>query len=142
MKNITYFSGKVIEMLIEKKTEFSNIEYYQKHLELVRVIYGYDIQDREIDLISAFLSLDKRLTARDEFNTNAKKEVRKILKLSDSSMSNLIKSLVNKGFIIKDSLSGLLNIVDKLRPSDIATGYKVMIIKSNKNSDKDASNTD
>ena len=85
-------------MIVRKALTLPTLEYYVTHLSVINIVIPpiLRISPREIDVLGAFLSLP----AETRFTSYGRKQVRDTLELSPSSLSNHIKALINKKFIL------------------------------------------
>jgi len=88
--------------VIQKGFELSKKEYYKTHLKIVNSIFPINITDKEIDILSEFLSIPNEIDNKNVFNSLARKRVVDILGLTKCGMSNHLKNMKNKGFLKKD----------------------------------------
>ena len=66
----------------------------------------------------------------DMFNTYARKLVKETLKgMSAGSLSNHLKSMIDKGFLVKDEITNRISVKEFLLPEDDWQGYQFRIIK-------------
>lgn len=92
-------------MNVRKSLTLSTMEYYITHLSIINTIIPLSLRltPREIDVLAAFLTL--HIATR--FTTIGRKQIRDTLSLSPSSLSNHIKSLIAKKFIIASPDDGV-----------------------------------
>lgn len=87
---------------IKKQLRLDREEYFKVHLSIVNCFLPIKLTPMEIEVVSSFIALSGDI-AKDRFGTTAKKIVREKLKISPAGMSNYIKTLRDKGFIISNS---------------------------------------
>jgi len=109
----------------KKTLELPRREYYEVHLNLVNSIARLGLTNREIEVLSAFMSLEGEL-ADNMFCTLSRKKVRLALELSDAGLSNFIRSLGSKKCII--SVDDNLQIHPTLHPKDSEQLYYFKLI--------------
>lgn len=85
---------------IKKLLQVSREDYFEIHLSLLNCILPVKMTPREIEVISAFMSLEGDI-AEFRFGTSGKKIVRERLEISSAGLSNFMRSLINKGFLVK-----------------------------------------
>lgn len=97
--------------MIHKGLELSGRIYYERHLELVNIFLPIRMTDGEIRLLSYIL----------EFKDFNQTNLGKLVGISQSSVSQLFKKLLVKGFILRDGEGYRLN--DIIIPSDLEEVY-------------------
>jgi hypothetical protein len=85
---------------IRKYLQLEEDQYYEVHLSLINCILPVKLTPKEIEVLSAFMSL-KGDIAKHRFGPSAKKIVMQRLGLSPAGLSNHMRSLVNKQFLIE-----------------------------------------
>lgn len=116
--------------IIQKKLELENLYYYLTHLNIVNALLTNKLTDKEIEILAGFMSLDKKLTESDMFNTFARKIVKESLKgMSSGSLSNHLKAMIDKGFLVKDEITKKISIKEFLLPEDDEQGYQFKVTK-------------
>jgi len=85
-------------MNVRKSLILPTMEYYVTHLSIINTIIPSNLRitPREIDVLAAFLALPVSV----RFTTIGRKQIRDRLLLSQSSLSNHIKALIAKKFIV------------------------------------------
>lgn len=87
---------------IVKQLKLEKLEYFETHLSIVNCFLPIKLTPMEIKVLSSFMSLNGDI-AKDRFGTSAKKLVRTHLgNMSPASMSNYIKDLKEKGFLLEE----------------------------------------
>jgi DNA-binding MarR family transcriptional regulator len=102
-------------------------EFLTKHFQILSTLGNLNLTDKEIEVITSFLSLDKKIIEEDVFNSLARKLVLEELKISHGSLSNYIKALVTKQLIIKNEITGNIKINPVILPDENLQGYKIKI---------------
>ncbi len=115
--------------VIQKGFKLTNDEYYKFHLNVLNAVLSVKLTEKELDVLAAFMSLDKKIIQDDIFNLMARKKVRELLNLSSAGLGNYLKSLINKGFLIKNEITNKITIIDILLPDENKQGYMFKIIK-------------
>lgn len=114
--------------IVQKQLELEDIQYYIVHLNIVNALLVNKMTDKELNILANFMSLDKSITSSDMFNTFARKQVKENLdNMSSGSLSNHLKSMLDKGFLSKDD--GKINIKPFLIPEEDWQGYQFKITK-------------
>lgn len=103
----------------------TSLEYYKKHLSLINPLLPVQMTSKEIEIMACFLDIDND-PRYDKFGPQAKKVVRQITKVSHSGMSNYIKSLITKGFLVKNEV-GVLRIRDIVIPGKGEQDYRIKL---------------
>lgn len=79
--------------MIRKKLALKGHEYYKTHLNLVNAVLPIKMSNREIGILAEFLRVGG-------FTTEHRAKVRETLGISPSNLSNYMRSLCKKGFLI------------------------------------------
>lgn len=87
-------------MVISKTLRLGLLDYYKKHLHIINHILPVQMTDREIEVLSCFMSLNRGDI--DLFSTSVRRIVMDKLGLSAGGLSNYIRQLKGKGFIIEE----------------------------------------
>ena len=69
---------KVIQQVFNLNRE----KYFATHLSILNAILPAKLTDKELEVLSAFMSLDETITQENMFNSEARKRVMKKLNLS------------------------------------------------------------
>ena len=86
-----------------KKEVLKRSDFYPKYLKLINVILPDPLTQREIDVLSAFMSLRGDLVELDRFGTQARMVVRKRLGFkTHSNLDNYIKYFKDKGVLVSN----------------------------------------
>jgi hypothetical protein len=120
-------NNKILQIAIRAGTKS---DYCRKHLQLVNSVARTfeTMSEKEIEMLSAFLSLDKKLTEEDMFNSFARKKVMEELGLSHGSLSNYIKGLIDKKVLNKHPITKKITIApDSIEPNERGQGYQIKI---------------
>jgi len=85
-------------MIVRKSLILPTIEYYMTHLSIINAIIPSKLRitPREIDVLASFLSIP----TSERFTSYGRKQVKDTLNLSPSSLSNHMKALITKKFIL------------------------------------------
>lgn len=85
-------------MNVRKNLTLPTMEYYITHLSIINTVIPQRLRitPREIDVLASFLTIP----TSSRFTSHGRKTVRDMLSLSQSSLSNHIKSLISKKFIL------------------------------------------
>lgn len=115
--------------ILRKKIKVDNRGYYRKHLEIINsVMERIKMTDKEMDIITSFMSVDEALVEGDRFNTLIRKHVMKELGLSHGGLGNHLSSLIKKGFISR-SKTGKLHLNKYVVPKGDSQGYQFKLEK-------------
>ena len=82
------------DLIIRKKLVLKDELFFRQHLEIVSAVLPVKLTDKEIDVLSIFMF-------KGNFSKESRKYVREKLNLSSASLSNYIRYLLNKGYIIR-----------------------------------------
>lgn len=115
--------------IIQKSLKLNAKEYHTTHLNIINSIFPKRLTDKEIEILSEFMSLDTSITGVDMFNTYARKIIKENLKMSSGSLSNHLKSMLDKDFLTKDKITNRISIREFLLPNEDWQGYQFKIIK-------------
>lgn len=116
--------------VIQKELRLQNLNYYLTHLNIINSLLTIKLTDKEVEILAEFMSLDKKLTEADMFNTLTRKLVKENLKgMSSGSLSNHLKSMIDKGFLVKDEITKKITIKNFLLPENDWQGYQLKLIK-------------
>lgn len=111
---------------IVKTLELNKIEYYFTHLSIVNAVLPVKLTPKEIEVLAWFMSFEGDL-ATDRFGTTARKIVRESLEISHQGLSNYMKSLVSKRFLLENQDS--YQILPILQPDKNEQTYMLKLIK-------------
>ena len=109
--------------MIRKTVNISKDLYYVKHLEIINPLLPIRLTEKEISILACFLELKE-----DVFSPYNKFMIKEKLKLSDSSLSNYLKSIKNKKFILCNT-DGIWYINPVLLPDSEYQEYNFKIVK-------------
>lgn len=117
--------------IIQKTFRVDASDYHSMHLSLINPALEKKMTNKEIEVLASFMSLDSSITGTDMFNTYARKLAKSKLKgMSSGSLSNHIKSLLDKGLLKKDENSNRISIGSFLFPEEDQQGYQFKLIKN------------
>lgn len=114
--------------IIQKTITTTKESFYNKHITIVNILLDLKATSKEIEVLSTFLSLDKKIIEDDIFNSLSRKKVRKLLNLSHAGLSNYLRTLLEKGLIFEDKEQKILLVKDYLLPTVPYQGYKIKLI--------------
>lgn len=115
--------------IIQQAFNLEYQEYYIMHLQILNAILPVKLTDKELEVLAAFMGLDKNLIEENYFNPITRKKVLNKVNLTPAGLSNHLKSMINKGFLIKNSITNTITIKDFLLPEENEQGYKIKILK-------------
>ncbi len=93
--------------VIKKQLILSNEEYYLKHLAIINNFLPIKLTPKEIEVLANFMILEGDI-ASDRFGTTARKIVMSKMNIVTAGISNYIRSLKQKGFIIDNKVLPIL----------------------------------
>lgn len=103
-----------MKILKKKLVVKSKQDYYSKHLEIIRPFLPVTLTNKEIEILSCFMSLD----IENKFSTEGRKKVKSMIdKLSDGGLGNYLRDFKKKSIVLSDK-TGNLYIHSILFPSD------------------------
>lgn len=108
--------------------QLKSAEYYIYHLSIINPFLPVELTPKEREVLGTFMSFKGELAEKDRFGTTFRKEVKKMLSMSDGGLSNHISSLKSKGAIQED-LQGILQIAAILIPEDKQQNYQFKIVQ-------------
>jgi len=114
---------------IQRILNLSKEDFYIKHLTIVNLLLPTHLTNKEIEILAAFMSLDKNLIEEDMFNTVARKKVMGKLGLSPGGLSNHLKSIIDKKVLDRNTITNRITIKPYLLPHEPVQGYQIKIIK-------------
>ena len=85
---------------IKKHKILDKDEYYQTHLSIVNCMLPIKMTNMETKVLASFMCFSGDF-AKDRFGPSARKIVKKELGLSSAGMSNYIRTLKEKGFLLE-----------------------------------------
>ena len=103
-------------------------EYYVTHLTVINPFLNIKLSSKEIEVLAAFMEIKGELVEDDRFNTIVRKKVRDKLGLSSAGLSNYLKTMQEKGHLIKNEFSHRITIAEYLIPSEGGQGYQFKIL--------------
>lgn len=111
---------------IVKSLELPEVEFYQKHLEIVNAMLPIKLTPKEIEVLGNFISLTGDIAELDRFGTSSRKIVKERMGLQDGGLGNYIKSLKDKKFLIENE-QGNLDILPflKFEGNEIVYMFKI-----------------
>lgn len=115
--------------VIQQAFRLENEDYYTMHLNIVNAILPVKLTEKELEVLSAFMSLDKNIIEDGYFNSVARKKVMKKLNLLPAGLSNHLREMINKGFLSKNSVTNFITIKEFLLPQEDGQGYQFKLIK-------------
>lgn len=116
--------------LIQQSFKLHKEEYNKKHLQIVSALLPTNLTGTEIEVLAAFMALDKSIIEEDMFNTLSRKMVRKKLKMSPGGLGNHLKSMIEKSVLSKNDITGRITMKEYLNPQDKVQGYQIKLIKN------------
>lgn len=103
-------------------------EYYTYHLSIINPFLPVELTPKEREVLGTFMAFKGELAEKDRFGTTFRKEVKKMLSMSDGGLSNHLSSLRSKG-AIRENLKGILEIVEILLPEEKQQNYQFKIVQ-------------
>ena len=103
-------------------------QYYIYHLSIINPFLPIELTPKERIVLGTFMSFKGDLADKDRFGTTFRKEVKKMLTMSDGGLSNHLSSLKSKG-AIKEDLNGVIQIAEILLPEDKQQNYQFKIVQ-------------
>lgn len=116
--------------IIQQAFKLDKDKYYIVHLGILNAVLPVRLTDKELEVLAAFMGLDENIIEDTYFNPVARKKVLKKLGLSPAGLSNHLKSMLDKGFLIKNSITNVISIKEFLLPEIDGQGYQFKIMKN------------
>ena len=88
--------------ILKKSLLLNEEDYFTTHLSIINPMLPKQLTPKELEVLGAFMSLKGDIASVDRFGTSCRKIVKNKLNLSDGGLGNYIKSLRDKGFILKN----------------------------------------
>lgn len=110
--------------------QLKGAEYYIYHLSIINPFLPVELTPKEREVLGTFMAFKGELAEKDRFGTSFRKEVKRLLKMSDGGLSNHLTSLRGKG-AIKEKLNGTLEVTEILLPEEKQQNYQFKIVKEN-----------
>lgn len=118
--------------VIRKRIDLLNNEdFIEKYLQIIHLLLPVQLDKKEIDVLSSFLSLDKSITEDDMFNTFARKKVKDKLSLSSAGLSNYLRTLIDKAYLLKNKQTGTIKVNPIIIPKSNDYEFIINIKESN-----------
>lgn len=117
--------------IVQKTIRLSKEDYYKMHLNIINTLLPEQSRmvNKEIEVLAAFMSLDKNITEEDMFNTLARKQVKAKLNLSAGGLGNHLKSLIEKKHLSKNEITGRITVNPAIIPEEPVQGYQIKLIQ-------------
>lgn len=112
--------------VISKQVRLENYDYFKVHLSIINAFLPVKLTQRELEVLSLFMSFRGDL-AEQRFGTTAKSLVKKKLNITSPNLSNYLKSLIDKGFIVKKTMNEY-DILPILQPENVEQVYNFKLI--------------
>lgn len=117
--------------VIQKELKVTSSDYYLIHLNIINSVFPVKLTEKEIAILAGFMALEHTITGVDMFNSYARKIVKERLGgMSSASLSNHLKSMLDKGFLTKDEETNRIFIKEFLLPEEDWQGYQFKLVKN------------
>lgn len=120
-----------MEKILKFKLELEDVKYVQTYLEVINIFLPKKLTGKEMEVIATFLSLPKIIVKDDMFNSYARGFVREKMRISHAGLANYLKSLTDKGFLVKDD-KGKIRLRRLLKPEGDSQNFSINIINVKK----------
>lgn len=94
-------------MIVRKTLKISTLEYYSTHLKIINPLLPVQLTPKEIEILAHFMSFNGSIS-NDRFGTTARNIVKKKMNITTAGVSNYMRSLKNKSFIIGNDILPIL----------------------------------
>lgn len=111
---------------IVKTLKLGKIEYYITHLSIVNSLLPVKLTPKEIEVLAWFMSFD--YFEKERFGTTTRKIVRAELNISHQGLSNYLKSLTMKKFLVEREYG--FDILPVLFPAKDQQTYMLKLINT------------
>ena len=112
--------------LIQMAFTLTGVEYYKKHLAIINPLLPIQMTNKEIEVIATFLEVESELGIY-TFSSIGRKKIRSKLNLSHGGLSNYIRDLKLKDFLVEDS-GGDLSIQPILKAEPESQYYQIKLL--------------
>lgn len=116
--------------MVRKILRLRPSDYYLTHLRLVNAVMPVRMTEKQLEVLAEFM-------AQDSFDSRAKKAVRDKLNLTPPNLSNHIKELVLKGFVIQymdERARRRYKLHDLIKIKPDQTQYQFLLVNEDKTS--------
>jgi hypothetical protein len=103
-------------------------QYYIYHLSIINPFLPVELTPKEREVLGTFMSFKGDLAEKDRFGTSSRKEVKKLLAMSDGGLSNHLSALRSKG-AIREDLNGVIQVAAILLPEEKQQNYQFKIVQ-------------
>ena len=111
--------------IIKKQLNLSPFDYYSTHLKIINPLLPVNLTTKEIELLANFMMLTGSIS-EERFGPTGKKIIMSKMNISSAGISNYLRSLKQKGFIIGNDILSILY------PEERQQGYNFKLIKNEK----------
>lgn len=112
---------------IKKLLRLPKPEYYQTHLSLINPILPVKMTPKEIEVLAAFMGLEGDISQY-RFGPSAKKLVMREVGITPAGLSNYLRTLTDKKFLIKTG--DITTILPILYPEEGEQFYKFKLVNT------------
>ena len=115
---------------LQKILRVNREEFFKMHLSIINTLAKDEekMVNKEMEVLAAFLSLDKSITDEDMFNTLARKQVKvKLGNMSAGGLGNHLKSLIEKNHLYKNEITGRITVNPAIIPEEPIQGYQIKL---------------
>lgn len=117
--------------LIQKALQVNTRDFFEKHLYIINPFLPIQLTQMEIKVLAGFMALEGELVESNRFNSTARKVVMERLGLQPGGLSNYLRSLINKGALIKKEPANLIYINKALLPlQNDVQGYQFKLVRN------------
>lgn len=118
--------------IVQKTVKVEKYDFYKLHLSIINTLIPDEdkMVNKEIEVLAAFMGLEKVLIEEDMFNTLARKQVKTKLNLSAGGLGNHLKSLINKKHLAKNEITGRITINPHIVPEEPVQGFQIKLIQN------------
>jgi len=88
------------------------------HLLMINMFVEVGLSEKELEVLANFISAPENLKQTYMFNTAVRKYVCQQSGICNKGISNHLKSMINKKFIVRDPITKLLSISPNLLPTN------------------------
>jgi len=103
-------------------------QYYIYHLSIINPFLPIGLTPKEREVLGTFMSFKGDVADKDRFGPSLRKEVKRMLSMSDGGLSNHISALLSKGAIRKTE-EGNVIVAPLLLPEEKQQFYQFKIVQ-------------
>ena len=123
-------------MVLINEIKVDREKYFIMHLNILNAtiqIESKRLVNKEIEVLAAFMSLDKNITKDDMSNSLARNMVKESLdNMSAGGLSNHLRTLIAKGYLVKDDITNKITMIPAIIPDEPIQHYQIKLKENEK----------